>query len=78
LTVTGTLTLRPLAPGSHSERVGPVLVDDDGAEYPLHLVGESPFEEPTLSALEGRRLTVTGSWRNGVVRIAPDGIEVAP
>jgi hypothetical protein len=66
--LTGVVELRTVHSGSHDERRAPVLVVDDAA-HRLHLVGENAFEEPTLSALAGRRVTVTGAWRAGVLRV---------
>jgi hypothetical protein len=66
--LTGVVEMRTVNAGSHDERRAPVLVTDDAA-HRLHLVGENAFEQPTLAALEGRRVTVAGTWRAGVLRV---------
>jgi hypothetical protein len=74
--LSGTLAWKRVLAGSRSEHDAPVLVGDDGRSYRLLLVGENPFEQPTLRELVGRRLRVRGVWRNGVVRVTPEELTV--
>lgn len=66
---TGRVAFHPVAEGSRSERQAPVLLGEDGRTYLLHLIGENPFEQPTLRRLAGRRVSVSGNFRAGVVRV---------
>ena len=70
VTLTGVLQRRQILSGSHSERPAIVLVGDDGSAHRLHLLDENPLEQPTLASLEGRRVTVAGTLRNGVLRVS--------
>ena len=74
--LTGRIGRRTVLEGSRSEHPAPVLEDDGGRIYRLHLVGDNPFEQPGLSRLDGRRVSVHGVWRNGVVRVEADAVEV--
>jgi len=51
-----------------------VLELEDGTYARLHVEGDNPFENSTLRALQGRRVRVSGTWRNGVVQSPPGGI----
>jgi len=62
--------------GSHSQHEVPILVDASGRRYRLLLIGENPMEQPTLRGLEGRAISLAGTWRNGVVRIDPADLRV--
>jgi hypothetical protein len=75
-TLSGVVRREVLLPGSRSEHLGPVLVGDDGRRRRLLLVGENALEQPTLSSLDGRRVTVSGVWRNGVLRVERDDLKV--
>ncbi len=66
--LTGVVEMRVVNAGSHAEHRAPVLVTAEAA-HRLHLPGENAFEEPTLAALQGRRVTVVGTWRAGVLRV---------
>ena len=75
MTFEGTVTSTTAAEGSKSERPAPLLVTES-ATHRLHVIGENPFEQPTLAALIGKRVRVTGELRDGVVRAS--AIEVLP
>ncbi len=70
----GAVTSALAMAGSHSEHRVPVLIDTHGRRYRLFLLGDNAMEQPTLRALEGRHITVNGTWRNGVVRIESTGL----
>lgn len=74
--LTGTITKAEVLTGSKSEHVGPILRSDDGAEYRLYLIGDIPFQNQSTDSLMGQRVTVSGVWRNGVVRVAPADLSV--
>jgi hypothetical protein len=66
----GVVELRVVAAGSRAERAAPFLVTGEGRAFALFLVGDNAMEQPTLAALAGRRVRITGGvWRNGVVRV---------
>jgi hypothetical protein len=69
-TTEGVVAFLLLAAGSHAERVGPVLVRGPGeGDVHLYLVGDNPFANEGLRAYDGARVRVTGTWRNGVLRV---------
>ncbi len=74
--VEGRVELRRLDAGSRSEREAPVVVDDSGVAVPVHVLGDNPFELPTLRALLGARVRARGSWRNETLRVEPEAIDV--
>ncbi|PJB34456.1 MAG: hypothetical protein CO108_28260 [Deltaproteobacteria bacterium CG_4_9_14_3_um_filter_63_12] len=76
LTVEGLVEFHEVAERSHSAHRAPALRDDQGALYRLALVGDNPFEQSTLSELVGCRLRVHGRWKNGTLRLQPDGFEL--
>lgn len=56
----GVLERQVLNAGSKSEHTG-CTIDVNGATVPVVLVGENPFEQPTLTANVGRRVRLTGA-----------------
>ena len=76
ITLTGTITKGEVLTGSKSEHVGPILRSDDGTEYRLFLIGDNPFQNESTDSLIGQRVTLSGVWRNGVVRVAPADLSV--
>ena len=76
--VAGVLGLERVAEGSRSERAAPVVRAADGRGFPVHVVGDNPFEEPTLARLRGRAVAVRGVWANGVVRVQRDDLHALP
>lgn len=54
--------------GSKSERSALGMATERGFAL-LHVVGDLPFAEPTLVALEGKRVRVEGIWRSGTLRV---------
>ena len=72
----GQLRAEVVNQGSKSERRQPVIEDDEGQQTPVYVVGDHPFENETLSTLEGQQVQVRGRWRNGVLRVAPEDLEV--
>ena len=77
LAVSGVLETRIFGADSRSEHEAIVLRDDEGRCYRLHVVGDHPFEQPTLRGLLGARVDAQGEWRNGVLRVTPGGIQAA-
>jgi hypothetical protein len=71
----GTVASATVLEGSKSEHVGPILRTDEGAEYRLHMVGGNPFDNKGFDQWMGQRVAVSGSWRNGVVRVARGDVE---
>lgn len=55
----GILERQTLNAGSKSEHIG-CTIDVNGATVPVVLVGENPFEQPTLTANVGNRVRLTG------------------
>ena len=76
IALTGTIMKGVVLTGSKSEHVGPILRADDGIEYRLFLVGDNPFQNASMNAVMGQRVTLSGVWRNGVVRVAPADLSV--
>ncbi len=76
LTLRGRIACREVLEGSRSQHEAPVLEDEEGNLHRLHLIGDNPFEQPGLRRLEGRRVRVSGVWRNGVLRVEAEGLEV--
>lgn len=71
----GVVVLALLAAGSKSEREGPALLLPDGRHVQVHVVDDTPFEEPTLRGLVGVHVRVKGKWRNGTLRVVPGAVE---
>jgi hypothetical protein len=65
-----------VALGSKSEHTRPVLILDEGRYVQLHVEGDSYFEAPTLHALTGNRIRITGRWDNFILRVSTDDIMV--
>ena len=76
VTLHGVITRMRIHDLSRSAHDAPLLVDADSHYHRLHLIGDNPFEQPTLAALEGKRVTVTGHLRNGVLRVARERLLV--
>jgi hypothetical protein len=74
--LTGRVVVRVVDAGSKSEHPEPVVVDDEGREHRVHVVGDNPFEKSTLRALEGRRIEVEGTLRGRTLRVMPNAITV--
>ena len=74
LTATGRLEFTVVAAGSRSEHAGPVLITAEGHGIRLYLLGDNPFENNLLRPFEGQELTVTGTWKNGVLCAKPDAL----
>jgi hypothetical protein len=74
--LTGTIELVINLEGSKSEHVGPVLKSDDGNTYRLFVIGDNPFQNSSLEQFIGKRVNLSGVWRNGVVRVVLEDVEV--
>ncbi len=64
----GVLRFTRVAEGSHSEHEGPALETLAG-RVRLYVEGDNPFENASLRAHAGARLSAEGTWRNGVLRV---------
>ena len=76
ITLVGTIGSTDVLTGSKSAHVGPVLSADADRHYRLYVIGDNPFENSGLSDLQGKRVRLTGVWRNGVVRVAQADMRV--
>ena len=61
--------------GSKSERRVPTLLEADGSQTVLYVVGDHPVENQSLVKLEGRGVHVRGRWRGGVLRVEPEDLQ---
>lgn len=77
-TLEGVIFFGTVAVGSHQAHAGPHLRLSDGAFARVYVVGDNPFENATLRPLEGRRVSLSGAWRNGVLRVEAGGIVTFP
>ena len=75
-TLEGVVTFVDVAEGSHQAHMGPHLASSDGGLARVYAFGDNPFENATFRALEGARVRVEGTWRNGVLRVEPSAIVV--
>ena len=73
-TATGRLEFTVVAAGSRSEHAGPVLITAEGQGIRLFLIGDNPFENNHLRPFDGQELTVTGTWKNGVLCAQSDAL----
>lgn len=74
----GTVARYLLLEGTRSEHEAPVVVLDDGTAVRVHVVGDNPMEQGTLVNLLGKRVSVSGTWRNGVLRVEAPSLTVLP
>jgi hypothetical protein len=58
--ISGTVALAKIAPGSKSERVGIVLRTASGEEFALRRLGGNAFQDDALDKLVGTRITARG------------------
>ena len=72
-TLEGVVAIVPVAQGSHSEHLGPVLQTDAG-DARVYVLGDNPFENASLRVLVGERVRLEGVWRNGVMRVEPGAL----
>ena len=75
-TAMGVLALHLRFQGSKSERLQPCLELDGGEVIFLHVDGENPFEEPTLSDLLGSRVRVTGTMKRHMLALSVEDIVI--
>jgi hypothetical protein len=68
----GIIKMTRLSVGSKQEHDTLVLLNEEDKIYRLHLEGENPFEESWLRTLEGRRVSLKGTWLRGVVVLAKE------
>ncbi|MEY2686494.1 MAG: hypothetical protein RL375_692 [Pseudomonadota bacterium] len=59
----GRVERRRLAAGTKSERLGEVLVGDDGVTWTLRRQGGPAFGDAALAVLDGRRVRARGTAR---------------
>jgi hypothetical protein len=74
--VEGTVAREPIAVGSKSEHAALGVREASGTFVVVHIAGDTPFAEETLTALVGQRVTARGRWRNGVLRVERAALEV--
>lgn len=72
--IEGILAERVFDVGTRAERRGFAIVDDGGVEMPVHVVGDNPFESPTLRGLIGHRVVASGTMRGKTLRVGPDAL----
>ncbi len=70
--VEGVVSLVIVEAGSKSEHRRPVVVDDQGGTHLIHVVGDNPFDEETLTALVGRRVRAEGTSHGTRLRVERD------
>lgn len=75
-TIRGRLTREKVDEGSKSERSAPVLEEADGQRTRVYVIGDNPYENRSLNEIEGQEVTARGRWRNGVLRVAGEDLEV--
>lgn len=74
----GLIETATVAEGSKSEHTGPILTTASGEHYRVYVIGDNPFANDGIQAWVGKTVVVSGTWRNGVVRIEPDSIAETP
>ena len=62
-TIRGRLTREVVDAGSKSERSAPVLEEADGQRTRVYVIGDNPYENGSLSGIEGQEVTARGRWR---------------
>lgn len=68
MTYVGQLISRVIGAGSKFEHEGCILVQDDGSETPINLIGDNPFEQNELKPYRGYRVRVEGkATENGTI-----------
>ena len=72
----GELREQSLFDGSKSEHSAPILVTEDGALVRVMIDGDNPFTHDLLRPHLGQRVSVRGTWRRGVVRVAAEDLKV--
>lgn len=72
--IEGTLVRRVFDAGTRAERRGFAIVEDGGAETPVHVIGDNPFESPTLRPLLGQRVCASGTMRGRTLRITAEAL----
>ncbi len=77
-TVTGRVEEATVQAGSKSEHVAPVVFESPDAAVRVYVIGDNPFDDESLRELLGVRVRLTGTWRNGVVRVKPQDLEPLP
>ena len=76
--LSGLIETATVAEGSKSEHTGPILTTASGEHYRVYVIGDNPFANDGIQAWIGKTVRVSGTWRNGVVRIEPDAIAETP
>ena len=74
--VEGVIEREAVAAGSKSEHAALGVVEDGGGFVVVHVAGDTPFAEETLTVLEGQRVRASGVWSNGKLRVAREDLAV--
>ncbi len=74
MSIEGVLVERVFDAGTRAERRGFAVVDDAGVETPVHVVGDNPFESPTLRQLLGSRIATSGAMRGRTLRVTSEAL----
>ena len=67
--VEGRVDFGPVARGSKQQHVGPVILTQSGEAVRFFIGGDNPFSNDLARRWEGQRISVPGTWRNGVVEV---------
>ena len=65
----GQVGFGPVAKGSKQQHVGPIVVTESGEAVRFFIAGDNPFSNDLAKRWDGRRVSVPGVWRNGVVEV---------
>lgn len=58
-----------VAKGSKQQHVGPVIVTENKEAVRFFIAGDNPFSNDLAKRWDGRRVSVPGVWKNGVVEV---------
>ena len=67
--VEGRVGFGAVAKGSKQQHVGPIIVTDNQQAVRFFVAGDNPFSNELARRWDGRRISVPGVWKNGVIEV---------
>lgn len=74
---TGVLVFEKESENTRSEKIAPFIEKKDGSKIRIHIIGDNPFENQSLKNFQGQVISVSGTMRNGTLRVEKQNLFLA-